>query len=82
MPTVKLSGPNNSTLFTTCYGCAICDDQRCCPGCGEEVTPTSESKDWATWRHQNGRLRWEAAYGPTRRMMQRRDRKLKAEARK
>lgn len=31
MPTVKLDNPNNSTMFTTCCGCAICDDQNHCP---------------------------------------------------
>ena len=57
MPTVRLSGPNNSTMFTTCCGLAICDDQANCPGCKKEIWPRS------------GRDRWEAAYGPTRRTL-------------
>lgn len=55
MPTVRLSGPNNSTLFTTCCEVAICDDQANCPVCKEEITPRSRQD------------RWEAAYGPWRR---------------
>lgn len=46
MPTVRFSGPNNSTFFTTCCGVAICDDQAMCPVCGEEITPRSHRGRW------------------------------------
>ena len=54
-PTVYLSSPTNSTLFTTCCHVAICEDQVRCPGCGEEVKPRSQSD------------RWKAAYNAKRR---------------
>ena len=44
MASVRFSGPNNSTLFTTCCECAICDDQRNCPVCGEEVPYDSRER--------------------------------------
>lgn len=37
MASVRYCSHTNSTLFTTCCGIAICDDQSKCPGCGEEV---------------------------------------------
>ena len=55
MATVFLSGPTNSTMFTTCCSVAICRDEERCPGCGERVLPHTY-KD-----------RWEAAYGRSRR---------------
>jgi hypothetical protein len=39
MAGVRYSGPNNSTLFSTCCDAAVCDDQACCPVCGEEIEP-------------------------------------------
>ena len=44
MARVRFSGPTNSTLFTTCCGCAICDDQSKCPCCGEEVPYTPRQR--------------------------------------
>lgn len=55
MPTVRLSGPNNSTLFTTCCDVAITDREECCPKCKAVIWPRSRD------------ARWEAAYGPWRR---------------
>lgn len=51
MPNVYLSSPYNSTMFTTCCRVAICDDQRCCPRCKEEIN------------QQGHRERWSYAYG-------------------
>lgn len=55
MPSVFLCSPTNSTMFTTCCQCAICDDQRCCPKCGIEID------------QQGHRSRWEHAYGKQKR---------------
>lgn len=52
MATVYLDSPTNSTMFTTCCNVAICDDQACCPQCGQGVEP------------QGGPARWRAAYDP------------------
>ncbi len=52
MATVFLSGPNNSTMFTTCCEVAITDEQNRCPYCSQEVTPEGHS------------ARWEVAYRP------------------
>ena len=46
MSTVRFSGPTNSTMFTTCCGVAVCDDQANCPDCGEEVIPRSSRGRW------------------------------------
>lgn len=66
MNTVYLANGHNSTIFTRCCEVAILDTQTDCPSCGEEVYPGND----ATSPHQRGRLRWEQAYGPTRRAMQ------------
>ena len=58
MPSVYLCSPTNSTMFTTCCNVAICDEQENCPRCKERVEP------------QGRNARWEAAYGPTRRALQ------------
>ena len=48
----------NSTMFTQCCGCAICDDQMYCPGCGSKVIGwNSESNN------DRRRLRWSYATG-------------------
>jgi len=57
--TVRLDSPTNSTLFTTCCGAAICDDQERCPSCGGEIEPRS------------GRERWQYAYGKQKRELER-----------
>jgi hypothetical protein len=48
---VHLSGPNNSTFFTDCCGCAVADRDTCCPKCGRRV------------EEETGRDRWAKAYG-------------------
>lgn len=55
---VRLSGPNNSTMFTACCDVAICDDEVNCPRCKREVYPGKGETPY--WR---GRMRWEQAYG-------------------
>ncbi len=50
MPSVKLSGPTNSTLFTTCCGVAICDDQSTCPRCKQDVPGSVMfGQSWERW---------------------------------
>ena len=67
MPSVRLCSPTNSTMFTTCCGIAIRDDQELCPECRAEITPRS------------GADRWEAAFGPTRRENARKAKLLRGE---
>lgn len=55
MATVFLDGPTNSTLFTTCCEVAICDDQKVCPRCRQDVQPETRT------------ARWGVAFGPIRR---------------
>ena len=45
MAGVYLSSHTNSTLFTTCCGTAICDDESKCPHCGEDI-PFSPRARW------------------------------------
>ena len=54
---VSLS-PNgtNSTMFTSCCETAICDDERCCPKCGEEVIGAD-----AETNHERAKIRWKYA---------------------
>ncbi len=47
---VHLSGPNNSTFFTDCCGCAVTDRDTRCPKCGRKI------------EEETGRERWEKAY--------------------
>lgn len=50
-PTVFLSGPTNSTFFTTCCEVAISDREAECPVCRQLVLP------------RNGDERWSKAFG-------------------
>lgn len=51
---VYLCSPTNSTMFTSCCHCAICDDQSNCPKCGKYVFG---------WDFGNvGAARWSMAY--------------------
>ena len=52
----------NSTMFTECCGCAICDDEKDCPSCGREVVG-----DDAETTHKRHMIRWEAATASWRR---------------
>jgi hypothetical protein len=48
-----LPGGTNSTMFTECCGCAICDDESCCPSCGRKVI------GWdAETNHERQNIRW------------------------
>jgi len=51
---VRLSGSENSTIFTKCCGVAVGDDEQRCPSCKATVLPVGRA------------ARWEAAYGPCR----------------
>ena len=55
---VHLSGPNNSTIFTDCCGCAISAHQEKCPRCGELVLGHDEISS-----HKRDVVRWDYAYG-------------------
>jgi len=46
----------NSTMFTRCCQVAICDDQRCCPRCGQEIIGADAETD-----HERGLIRWRNA---------------------
>ena len=46
----------NSTMFTECCDCAICDDEGCCPSCGREVIGHD-----AETSHERNMIRWKAA---------------------
>ena len=48
---VRLSGPNNSTFFTDCCGCAVLDWDTRCPECGRRI------------EEETGREKWAKAYG-------------------
>lgn len=74
MKRVFLCSPTNSTMFTRCCETAICDDQSFCPKCRQEVYPGEGHTD-----HQRAMMRWEMAYGPTRRLEQARRGKLAAQ---
>lgn len=66
MSRVRFSGPNNSTFFTTCCGCAINDYQERCPVCREQVYPYPLSDGEHYSEHQVNMARWNLAYGPYR----------------
>ena len=67
MPSVMLSGPNNSTMFTTCCETAILETQRCCPRCKKPVYPYSDFNSGADYTNQQvHRMRWQWAFGPHR----------------
>ena len=55
MSSVFLSGPTNSTMFTTCCEVAINDEQGACPRCKQDVQPKGRDARWST------------AYGPIKR---------------
>lgn len=46
----------NSTIFTSCCDTAICNDEKCCPACGQEVIGAEASSN-----HERGRIRWNYA---------------------
>ena len=46
----------NSTMFTKCCGCAICADEKYCPGCGSTVIGYNSESD-----NDRRRLRWNNA---------------------
>lgn len=46
----------NSTMFTDCCGCAICDYERKCPCCGSLIIGHD-----AETEHERGLIRWRAA---------------------
>ena len=62
MATVRFSGPNNSTTFTTCCGTAVFAEKYC-PSCGEEVFPYDENAS----RHRICQMRFSKAFEPYRR---------------
>ena len=46
----------NSTMFTSCCDCAICEDEKCCPCCGRKVIGYDAKSN-----HERGRIRWRQA---------------------
>lgn len=66
---VQLSGPTNSTIFTTCCQTAINDNESRCPRCRELVYPYHDDMteaDRDEIYRDVGNLRWRRAYGPSR----------------
>lgn len=55
MAYVYLSSPYSSTMFTTCCGVVICDDERCCSVCGRPVigydAVSSDERGMIRWRY-------------------------------
>lgn len=56
---VHLANAFNSTMFTDCCGCAVCNDELKCPSCNAEVYPYDEGE---LNNHQRGAARWKIAY--------------------
>ncbi len=52
----KYPSGTNSTMFTECCGCAICDSELNCPVCKNPVIGHDEPTDY-----KRGRKRWESA---------------------
>jgi len=54
-------GPNNSTYFTDCCGCAICSDQKRCPRCEKLIIGHDElsahKRDFIRWAHATEKKR-------------------------
>ncbi len=46
MAGVHFSSLANSTLFTNCCDCAVCDDESLCPCCKVEIQPSSSRGRW------------------------------------
>ena len=46
----------NSTMFTSCCGVAICDDQLRCPVCKDKIIGAN-----AETNHERGKIRWKNA---------------------
>jgi len=63
MKSVFFAGPYNSQPFTTCCDTAICDNQVCCPRCGEPVYPESDKDNPEYTAHQRNTLRFKRAFG-------------------
>ena len=59
---VALCGPNNSQIFTTCCGSAVCADEEKCPTCGKIVYGYDAESENNTRRY-----RWDRAYGKAKR---------------
>ena len=59
MAGVRYSSPTNSTLFSTCCNCAVCDVETACPVCGEEISPSdARSRHTGALREQMGPARY------------------------
>ena len=54
-------GPNNSTAFTNCCGCAILGYQARCPSCKEFVHPFSEGDENYS-EHKANQIRFSYAF--------------------
>lgn len=55
---VYLCCKTNSTMFTSCCNCAICDNERCCPKCGSLVYGHSANSE-----SERRIIRWNYAFG-------------------
>ena len=61
MSGVIYANPYNSTLFSTCCGCAVTDAESCCPVCKEQIYPPDvRSRHDTALRRQMGIEAYEA----------------------
>lgn len=59
MAGVRYCCATNSTLFSTCCNVAVCDDEACCPRCGELIEPAdARSRHDLALRIQMGPVRY------------------------
>ena len=54
---VHLCCSTNSTMFTNCCDCAICNDEKICPKCGSLIYGYDAGTD-----HERGITRWKMAF--------------------
>jgi hypothetical protein len=66
MPYVELCSPTNSTMFTTCCGCAILSRERDCPDCGEPIYPYYDKDEPQKSPNDVNNSRWAYAFRKTR----------------
>lgn len=61
MSYVEFCAPTNSTMFTTCCGCAILPQERNCPSCDKPVYPYRDKDDPQMKEHDVDTARWRHA---------------------
>ena len=67
MPYVEFCAPTNSTMFTTCCGCAILPRERDCPSCDKPIYPYCDKDEPRMTDHRVETARWNYAIRKSRR---------------